>query len=200
MDHFSFRKVLLGGRMWVFHLQDVLALFPDVSEKTIKNNLGNWVRKGYIGRLRKDVYEISDALVGGLSDYYVANRLYEPSYVSLEAALSFYGVIPEEAAFVTSVTTKPTRTFRGAHGSFIYRTCKKEAYTGYRLMKVGGQKAFVADKEKALVDHVYYKLMDGAKDFGGDRIDLLGLDGKKAAGYAKLFNKTTQETVAGLFK
>ena len=199
MDHYSFRKVLLSGRMRIFHLQDILALFPDVSEKTIKNNLGNWVKKSYIARLRRDVYEISD-VQGDLPDYYVANRLYEPSYVSLEAALSFYGVIPEEAAAVTSVTTKPTRTFRTAHGSFIYRTCKKEAYTGYRLMKVAGEKAFVADKEKALVDYVYYRLMDGTKDLEGERIDLSGLDRKKVAGYSKLFNKTTQETVEELFK
>jgi len=199
MDHYSFRKVLLSGGMRIFRLQDVLALFPDASEKTIKNNLGNWVRKSYIARLRRDVYEISD-IPGDLSDYYIANRLYEPSYVSLEAALSFYGVIPEEAAAVTSVTTKPTRTFRTMHGPFIYRTCKKEAFTGYRLMKVAGEKAFVADKEKALVDYVYYRLMDGAKDLDGDRIEPSGMDHKKAAGYARLFNKTTQDVIKKVFK
>jgi len=58
-------------------------------------------------------------------EYFLANRLYAPSYVSLENALSFYGIIPEEAAAVSSVTTKPTRVFRNHYGTFTYRTCKR---------------------------------------------------------------------------
>jgi hypothetical protein len=42
--------------------------------------------------------------------------------------------------------------------------------------------------------------MDGAKNHEKDRIDLSSLDRKKAAAYARLFNKTTQETVEKLFK
>src|SRR3989338_11587014 len=36
----------------------------------------------------------------------IANRLYGPSYVSLEYALGFYRLIPETVYTVTSITTK----------------------------------------------------------------------------------------------
>src|SRR3990167_2822579 len=39
----------------------------------------------------------------------IANRLYEPSYVSFEYALAHHGVIPETVYTVTSATTKITR-------------------------------------------------------------------------------------------
>jgi hypothetical protein len=67
-------------------------------------------------------------------------------------------------------------------------------------MKYAGEKVFVADKEKAFADYVYYRLMDGSKDFEKERIDLSLLDRKKSAGYAKLFNKTTQNAILELFK
>ena len=42
--------------------------------------------------------------------FHAANRIYPPSYVSLEAALKYYGLIPEETFQITSVSTRPSIT------------------------------------------------------------------------------------------
>lgn len=201
MDYVGFLNTLRRNKMELFTLQDVEVLFPKTKPKTIKNNLGNWLAKGYLKRLKRNLYECVQP--GGkqhIPDYYVANRLYQPSYVSLEAALSFYNIIPEEAAEVTSITTKPTRAIRNRYGVFTYRTCKKDAFMGYRIMKIMGYKTLIADREKALVDFIYYRQLDGETDFSEERFNLSTMRLRKTREYAKKFNKKTVETVKELTK
>jgi predicted transcriptional regulator of viral defense system len=104
-------------------------------------------------------------------------------------------IIPEIAAQVTSITTKPGREFKNRHGVFIYRSCKKRAFTGYRIVSYEGYKVLIADREKALVDFLYFKLRHGLSiDFEEERFDediLKGIEWKKARGYVELFNKAT---------
>ena len=196
MDYLSFLNALKRNRMVLFTLQDVEVLFPETKPKTIKNNLTNWLAKGYIRRLKRNLYGCVQPGNGQhIPDYYVANRLYQPSYVSLETALSFYNIIPGEAAEVTSVTTRATRTIRNQEGVFTYRTCKKDAFLGYRLMKIEGYKTLIADREKALVDFVYYRMLDGQGDFMEERLNLSKLRSKRVRFYAKKFNKKTLDAV-----
>jgi predicted transcriptional regulator of viral defense system len=146
----------------LFALRDVQTLFPNEKAKTVKNDLVRWVSKGYFSRLRRDLYERREEGSGmKIPDLYVGNRMYEPSYVSLDTALSLYSIIPDVAAAVTSVTTRPTREFRNDYGVFIYKSCKEEAFTGYRLTNYEGFKILIADEEKAFVDFIYYRLRSG---------------------------------------
>lgn len=182
--------------MSIFSLRDIRNIFPDANVATLKNNRTNWLKKGYIERLKKDLYAcVEPILESEIPDFYVANRLYTPSYVSLETALSLYNIIPEIAAQVTSVTTKPSREFKNRHGVFIYRSCRKRAFTGYRIVAYEGYKVLIADEEKVLVDFLYFKQRQGLSiDFEEERFDaeiLKGIEWKKAEEYAELFNKVT---------
>lgn len=200
MDYLRLSSVLKSHKMYLFTLDDIKNLFPSEKEKTIKNNLLRWLSKRYFVRLKRDLYEfIEYDLDTKVPDLYVANRMYEPSYVSLETALSIYSIIPDIAAGVTSVTTQSTRTFKNRYGSFFYRTCKKEAFTGYRLMLYDGFRVNMADKEKALVDFLYYRLRSGfLLNFDQERFNkeiLRKLSWKNAFYYAGLFNKKTIKTL-----
>jgi predicted transcriptional regulator of viral defense system len=102
----------------------------------------------------------------------------------LEAALSVYSIIPEVAFGVTSVTTKPTRTF----GSFTYRTIKPAAFTGYRIIQQNGFNIRIAEPEKALVDYLYFKQRKKEAVSGRfEKIMVNKLDKKKIAEYAALY-------------
>ncbi len=182
--------------MSIFSLRDIKNMFPDANVATLKNNLTNWLKKGYMERLKRDLYAcVEPILESEIPDFYIANRLYTPSYVSLETALSLYNIIPEIAAQVTSVTTKPSREFKNRHGVFMYRSCRKRAFTGYRIVVYEGYKILIADEEKALVDFLYFKQRQGLSiDFEEERFDaeiLKGIEWKKAEEYAELFNKVT---------
>ena len=196
MEYLQLSLALRKHKMYIFTLQDVRNLFPGEEGKTIKNNLTRWVSKRYFVRLRRDLYEfVERGTESRMPDLYVANRLYEPSYVSLETALSIYSIIPDIAAGVTSVTSRPTRTFKNRYGLFLYRTCQKRAFIGYKLMLYEGLRVLIADKEKALVDFLYFRLHGGQSlDFDAERLNkkiLEGLNWRKTFRYAGLFNDRT---------
>jgi len=196
MKYMVFLSTLRRNKVSIFSLRDIENMFPVANVATIKNNLTNWRKKGYIERLKRDLYAcVEPVLESEIPDFYIANKLYAPSYISLETVLSFYNIIPEIAAQVTSVTTKPSREFKNRHGVFIYRSCKKRAFTGYRIVSYEGHKVLIADREKALVDFLYFKLRHGQSiDFEEERFDedvLKGIEWRKAEEYAEVFNKVT---------
>ena len=197
MNYVELSSALRRYKMSLFTLEDIKNLFPAEKTKTIKNNLSRWISKGYFVRLKRDLYElVEQGAESKVPDLYVANRLYEPSYVSLETALSIYSIIPDVAAAVTSVTSRPTRTFKNRYGLFFYKTCKKKGFTGYGITSYEGFKVCMADKEKALVDFLYYRPRQAAHhlDFDAERLNrkiLKNIEWKKAFRYARLFNKTT---------
>jgi len=196
MKYLDFLTKLKQDKFYIFNLEDIKRYFSDSSHKTIQNQLQLWTEKGLLLRLKRGIYKIQ--LPEGepvLPDMYIANRIYEPSYVSLETALSFYGIIPEVAVGVTSVTTKQTKLFKNEIGWFRYRSCKRQAYCGYKIMVYEGFKIFIAEKEKAIVDFIYFKLRDGEIfNWKQERFDeeiLKKLSWKKIFRYAKTFNKRT---------
>lgn len=196
MNYFELARALRSYKLYLFNLEDVRNLFPSEREKSIKNNFTRWISKGYFIKLKRDLYEfVEQGQESKIPDLYVANRLYEPSYVSLETALSIYSIIPDVAAGVTSVTIRPTRTFKNKYGSFFYRTCQRKVFKGYRLISYEGFKVYIADKEKALVDFLYYCQREGRSlDFTQERLNkkiLKTIEWKKADQYARLFNKRT---------
>ncbi|MBK9234505.1 MAG: hypothetical protein IPO15_27725 [Anaerolineae bacterium] len=86
----------------------------------------------------------------------MANRLVRGSYVSQQAALAHYGLIPEAAPVVTSVTTGRPGRWETPLGVYEYRHVKTGLFFGYRWTEISpGQRAFVAAPEKALLDLVH---------------------------------------------
>ncbi len=200
MDYYSFSQTLKRNKLPLFSLRDLENLFPEEKAKTLKNNLNRWTNSGRITRLKRNLYEITELCEDlEIPDLYIANRLYLPSYVSLETALSFYSIIPGVAVNVTSVTTRPTRLFKNKYGQFIYRTCQKRAFIGYRLVRYEGVKIYMADKEKALVDFLYYRLRSNRYfDLKQERLNeriLKDLNWNKVLKYARLFNKKVVKIV-----
>ncbi|KAA6349994.1 hypothetical protein EZS27_002610 [termite gut metagenome] len=64
-------------------------------------------KRGDIVRLKKGLYVVSDKISRKkISHELIANHLYGVSYVSLETALSHYGLILEKVFTIRSMTTK----------------------------------------------------------------------------------------------
>jgi predicted transcriptional regulator of viral defense system len=88
----------------------------------------------------------------------LANQIYGPSYISLEYALSFYGMIPERVEVLTSITTGRSRKYNTPIGVFSYQFLPTEKYAvGITLKQLDEYHAvFIASPEKALLDSVYF--------------------------------------------
>lgn len=120
-----------------------------------RNKLGQLLRSGALIRLKKGIYVFSQALTKGSYSYEtLANLIYGPSYVSLEWALHYYGMIPERVEEITSVTLKRKQSFSTPLGTFSYEHTHPEAYpTGItRIEHNDYQKALIATPEKAVCD------------------------------------------------
>ena len=124
----------------------------DLSETAAQKILERYAKRGLLTRLKKGMYFVSD---NPPSSFFISNRLYRPSYVSFESALSYHKIIPETVYSVTAATTKPTRKFEVGERVFIYHKIKRSAYTGYAPTEIGGEIILLASPEKALVDYLY---------------------------------------------
>ena len=182
-----FAAKIKGKKLYVFGANNIRALFG-VSAVAATGLLHRYKKQRFILQIKRGLYVFPDVLP---PDLYIANKLYSPSYVSLEFALSYYGIIPENVYEITSVTTKATRRFETLGKIFSFRKIKKSAYTGYEIQKQGGLSFYIADAEKAFVDANYLRLMNRQKPIS--RFNKEKINSKKALHYAKLFgnNKLT---------
>lgn len=122
-----------------------------------KDKIANLEKNGSIIRLKKGVFVVSPELSEQkISRELVANHLYGPSYISLESALSFYGLIPEKVYSVRSVTTKRARHFETAIGNYDYITVPDVYYSiGIRQEIINNEYAYlIASPEKAICDMI----------------------------------------------
>jgi predicted transcriptional regulator of viral defense system len=134
-----------------------LLLAGDIDPADVRRQLSRWVEAGKLAQLRRGLYALVPPYRRVLPHpFLVANLLVRGSYVSLQAALAHYGLIPEYVPVTTSVTPGRPGHFDTPLGSYLYRHLRKDLLTGYRrTLLTGGQEAFVATPEKALLDLLY---------------------------------------------
>ncbi len=182
VNWYIFERKLKEKGLVIFSPLDVRRIFG-VSKVAATFLIHRYTKKGFTKRLKRGIYALYDTSV---PDIYLANKLYEPSYVSLEFALSFHQVIPETVYEITSVSTKPTRQFSASGKTFSYHRIKKEAFTGYAVYRQGDISALIAEPEKAFVDLTYLRLRKKKELLS--RFDKEKINRAKALRYAKLFN------------
>ena len=145
----------LLGREPVFETSLLLA--GDVNPAYARRQLSAWVSAGKLWQLRRGLYAPAPPYQRApLHPFLVANRLSPGSYVSLQAALAYYDLIPEHVAAVTSVTARRPGVWPTPLGAFLYRRVRPSLLFGYQQHSVGDtQDAFIATPEKALLDLIY---------------------------------------------
>jgi len=138
-----------------------------------KNNLGRWVKKGFLLKLRNGYYCFSEYLAEPGFHLYIANRIYRPSYISLHTALSFYGLIPESVVQITSVSPLKTADFSNGFGAYSYKTIRPALMFGFESRPISGNRTLLLAKpEKALLDLLYlYPFYSTSEELEALRLD-----------------------------
>lgn len=178
----------------VFSLQDINKL----DEGFYHSRLNDWQNKGYIKKIRRGYYMFTDQELNESVLFCVANKIYSPSYISLEMALSYYNLIPESVYGLTSVTSNKTKKFKTGIGEFIYSHFKSELLFGYSLVSIGGASYKIAEFEKAILDFFYINTnLKTEADYFELRINQeefkTRLDYEKLIKYLSLFNNKSLE-------
>lgn len=152
----------------VFTLNDIRILDPDFREPT----LNDWLNNGWIKRIRRFWYADSSFNPQGNDYFFIANKIYFPSYVSLESALSHYGFIPETTLQITSVSSRKTNLFDTQYGVFSYQSIKNNLYFGYEVIENNDRPFTLATPEKAILDYLYlHSEISSMEDFEGLRFN-----------------------------
>ncbi|MCD8182307.1 MAG: hypothetical protein LUE99_03615 [Bacteroides sp.] len=123
-----------------------------------RHKIAELEKSGKLVRLKRGLYVVSPAVSGKLlSTELIANHIYGPSYVSMETALRYYGLIPESVYGVRSMTIKRSRRFDNSIARFDYTFCNDEYFSiGIRQEQQEGYAFMIASPEKALCDLISY--------------------------------------------
>jgi len=200
MNYFEFKKKI--EELPYFETKELRLVLGDTFTTSTLTNLKNWVNKGHLIMLRRGLYVLAE-VAHKMDVMAFATKIYQPSYVSMEMALSFYGIIPEAVFTVTSVTTRKTKEFKTPQGNFSYQKIKKEAFGGYDTIKNDKFSFNLALPEKAMVDFFYLNrnILDGSRhQFEGYRLNEdFPYDAKKLAFFAHAFQNKKVESLTQSF-
>ncbi|MDO8593126.1 MAG: hypothetical protein Q7R92_05220 [bacterium] len=192
MQYIEFKKKL--NEYTIFSWQDI----KKIDALFYRSRLNEWQDKGYIKKIRRGYYIFADQILNESVLFSIANKIYSPSYISFEMALSNYGLIPESVYGITSATSNKTKRFKNEIGEFIYSHLKPELIFGYKLESLGGTTFKIAEIEKAVLDFFYINAhLKTEADFSELRINeeefKIRVNGKKLMKYLDSFNNKSLE-------
>lgn len=144
------RKQIPGEEFDYQTLMDALAGYA-----APRDRVSTLLRQGAIIRVKKGLYIFGDDIRRKpICRELLANLIYGPSYISLDYALQYHGLIPERVTALTSVTTGRSRLFDTPLGRFDYRMIALSAFrTGMDQVALEDGRSFlIAIPEKALAD------------------------------------------------
>jgi predicted transcriptional regulator of viral defense system len=141
-----------------------LLLAGDVDPAHVQRQLSRWVRSGRIHQLRRGLYMLAPPYqTVKPHPFLLANALMPGSYVSMQSALAFYGLIPEYTPRILSVTLLRPSNWEGG---FHFQHLAPHFFFGYQLVELSQrQQAFLATPEKALLDLVHLTPKSDSSDY-----------------------------------
>jgi predicted transcriptional regulator of viral defense system len=147
-DLVALTKNIYNAKLNLFTLQTLRDTLEIKKDSTLFSIVRKLINSGLLLKIEKDKYLLKDAAV---SDYSLANFIYQPSYISFETALNLCGILSQFPYEISSATTKKTqrKTFQDKIFSYIH--IKKDLFWGYE--KKGN--FLIAIPEKALLDQLY---------------------------------------------
>jgi predicted transcriptional regulator of viral defense system len=171
-------KKIYDSKLELFSIKTL----EDILEFPKKSSFFSWldrlVENKVLDKLERGKFVLSETDV---NSFKLANFLYSPSYVSLESALNFYGILSQFPVEQTSVTVKKSKQKTVQGKLFSYAHVKKEIYWGYRKL----DDYLIATPEKAMID-LFYLESKGLKRASIEEWELSNVDKKKLVEFSKV--------------
>jgi len=135
----------------VFNSRDIRKVDPEFNPV----NLNNWQSYPYLTKLGKGLYTFADYVIEKELLYFAANKIIDPSYISCESALSFYGILKMEDPIV-SVNPVKTHKYKSEYGGYKFHKTKPALMKDYDLVLHNQHYFKIATPEKAIVDFFFF--------------------------------------------
>lgn len=178
---------LYGQPQTVFTLDEISLLFPQIPYGNLRSRIRYFTNKGKLRRLHQGVYAKKE-----YNPLEVANKVYKPSYISLETVLAKGGVVFQyyETIFVVSYLT---RTMVLKDTTIQYRQIKRNILTNLEGIEQR-EGYFIASLERAFLDAVFIY-----KNYHFDNLD--SIDWEKVEKLKKIYkNRVFEKRVEDYYK
>lgn len=145
----------------VFSFKEISLLYPDISANNLKARLFYLVKTNKLSNLRRGIYAKQN-----YNPFELGNKIYSPSYVSLQTVLEKEGIIfqPHQTIFLISYLS---REITVDNYTFNYKKIKNEITLNPAGI-IHDQIFAIASKERAFLDAVFLY-----KDYYVDNPDCL---------------------------
>lgn len=160
---------------------DLVRLFNINSPNTAYKLLQRLEKKQIIQRVIKGIYLVT---ANQVTDFEIANAIYQPSYLSLETVLNYYGILPQFPFSITSITLKKSKSFV-FRKQFEYAHIANKFYWGF----VKDKNFLIATPEKALLDTLYL-VLKGMRNLSFGELDFSSLNHSLLKTYCKKMNQS----------
>jgi len=162
-------------------LNDLLEIDKESSSFSVIKRL---ITSKVLLKIEKNKYLLKNAKI---HDFILANFIYQPSYVSFESALNFYGILSQFPYEVANATSKKTKAKKIENRLFNYIHIKKDLFWGYEKK----EEFLIAIPEKALLDQLYLA-SKGLKKVSLDEYNFSFINFKRLKSYLSNFPQTRQ--------
>lgn len=173
-------KTLKGSNLKLVTLADVSKLFDLSNSNTLHKFIQRLEKYSILSRITKGKYIFPENIK---SDFEIANIMTIPSYISLESALSFYGILPQFPYVITSITLLKSSKIDYKEKEFEFNHISESLFWGFEKKS----DFLIASPEKALIDTLYLA-SKGLRKIDLDELTLSSLDRKKFYRLAKWVN------------
>lgn len=171
----------------VFTINEIAQIFPQVSYKSLKNRLYYFTKVGKLLNIHKGIYAKPNYNFSEL-----ANKIYKPSYISLETVLVKEGMIFQyyETIYLASYVT---RNIMVDKKTIQYRRLRKDILTNIEgIIQENGY--FIATLERAFLDALYIY-----KNYHFDNLGVV--DWKKVESLKRIYkSKVLEKRIKEYFK
>lgn len=133
----------------IFTFADIKKLLKIEKDNTAYKQVEGLIDENVLCRAKRGIYYLSS---NPPTNFHLANIIYQPSYVSLESALSYYNILIQVPTVITSVTTKTAKSFKIGGKEYTYTHLSPQYFAHYHREA----DFLIAAPEKALVDAIFY--------------------------------------------
>ena len=173
-------------------------------QQGIKKAVVNLARNGWLIRVKRGLYAISDLSNRGflsLSPYVVAHLLVKDSYVSFESALAYHGLFDQLTNKTISISQVQHKSVQLQSVEYSFVKVLDKWFFGWEEASIDNKAGRVATAEKALIDMVQFHKSKYTDDVVIEKLSQYkdSLDLKKMTEYLGQMSLATVKTFGFLF-
>jgi predicted transcriptional regulator of viral defense system len=174
-----------------------------LSRQEAANLAAKLKKNGWLVQIKKGVYAITSLASHGFTDispFVIARTFVNNSYVSFEAAMSYYNLFDQMVRSIISVTPLKPRLFDFQNLNYRFVKIKEEFFYGFKDVDFEGYKSQIAELEKIFLDYLYFRNDSYSLNIFWEKINLgrNKIDFGKMVEYAMNYPITTKRKLGFL--